>query len=232
MVSIIVPTYNEAENIKTLICRLRGLSLGDMEIIIVDDNSPDGTARAARDENVKTIVRSTDRGLSQAVVAGFNAAEGDILLVMDADLSHPVEKVPELVAAVCGGVDMAIGSRYVSDGETTGWPFLRRLYSGSATLAVRPLTKVKDPMAGFFCLKKEVLSRGKLIPRGYKILLEILVRCGVKNYREIPISFTDRQKGQSKLDMKVKTDYVRQLLSLYAFKAASLFFKNPSGALV
>jgi dolichol-phosphate mannosyltransferase len=223
MLSIIIPTYNEAQNLPELIKQIKALDLPEYEILIVDDNSPDGTAAVARQLGAETIVRTTDRGLSQSVIAGFQKARGDYLLVMDADLSHPVEAIPALVTAIQAGAQVAIGSRYVDQGELQNWQLIRKFYSWLATLVVRPLTPVKDPMAGFFCLDKNVWQRAPLKPRGYKILLEILVRCRVKNFTEIPITFTDRTQGQSKLNLKVKWDYFVQLLSLYWWRLTHLF---------
>ncbi len=224
-VSIIIPTYNEVENLPRLIREIRRLKLRAAEILVVDDNSPDGTALAARQSRVRTVVRTEDRGLSQAVAEGFRRARGEWLLVMDADLSHPPRRIPALLDAMKKGAEVAVGSRYSKDGELQKWPLLRRLYSLAATVAVRPLTGCQDPMAGFFCVRRDVLERGRLVPRGYKILLEILVRCRVKQPVEVPIVFTDRQRGKSKLNLNVQVEFVRQLLSLYKYRFLSYFLR-------
>ena len=175
--SVIVPTYCEAENLGVLIPRLSsvlekaGISA---EILIVDDDSPDNTTEVcellAATHPVRLIVRKGERGLSSAVIHGMRQAQGDVLLVMDADLSHPPEKVPELFAAVSANeVDFAIGSRYVQGGATDdNWGLFRWLNSKVATLLARPLTSTRDPMSGFFALRRQTfLAAEKLSPVGY-----------------------------------------------------------------
>lgn len=223
-ISIISPTYNESKNIERLIKEIHEVCKDlDYELIIVDDNSPDETADKAMilaqhyEYPVVVEVRKTERGLSSAVLKGFEIAKGDILGVIDSDLQHPPNKIPELIKAL-EQADIAIGSRMVEGGGAEGWPVKRKLTSWGATLLSKPLTNVKDPMAGYFFLKKEVIKDAPLVPRGYKILLEILVKGKYNKVKEIPILFRDRTEGASKLTMFVNMQYVRQLLHLYWWK--------------
>jgi dolichol-phosphate mannosyltransferase len=231
-VSVIVPTYREAENLPVLVPRLAAaLERAGLagEILVIDDNSPDATsevcARLAESYPVRLAVRTEERGLSSAVLHGMNLARGDVLVVMDADLSHPPEQVPDLVGALNEeGVDFAIGSRYVRGGQTEeGWGLLRWLNSKGATLLARPLTAAADPMAGFFALRRATLeAAAPLDPVGYKIGLELLVKCGCKKVREVPIHFANRLHGQSKLSFKEQVNYLRHLKRLYEFKYGAL----------
>ncbi len=226
--SIIVPTYCEAENLPSLTQRifvaLRDQAY-DFEMIVVDDNSPDNTQEVCRqlatEYPLRLLVRKTERGLSSAVIAGMNVAKGEILLCMDADLSHPPESVPELVAALENPqIDFVIGSRYVPGGSTEdGWGLFRWLNSKIATLMARPLTSTSDPMAGFFCLRRDTYHAARqLNPIGYKIGLELLVKCGCRNIAEVPICFANRLHGSSKLSLREQLNYVRHLRRLYRFR--------------
>ena len=190
-VSIIVPTYKEAENLPLLIPQVaaalapRGWA---WEIIVVDDNSPDQTRHvldqlSARYPQVRFLIRTEDRGLSSAVLAGLELAAHEFIVVMDADLSHPPESVPSLVDALAkGDADFVIGSRYVCGGKTEDWSRLRWLNSAGATMLAKPLVgTVKDPMAGFFGFRRESLRHADALnPIGYKIGLELIVKTHVK----------------------------------------------------
>lgn len=225
-ISLIVPTYREAENLPELIDRVekvRDAYAGAFEMFIMDDDSQDGTEATVGElgrDWVHLIVRKTDRGLSAAVLDGFRAANNDVLVVMDADLSHPPEKIPELVAAVADGADFALGSRYVRGGKTDeAWGFLRWVNSKVATLLARPFTKLKDPMSGFFALRRATFQQAApLNPIGYKIGLEVLVKGGCRTTREIPIHFSDRKHGESKLNLKEQLRYLLHLRRLFVFK--------------
>lgn len=227
-VSVIIPTYGEAENLPHLVPQVAqvldeaGLSV---EIIVVDDNSPDDTPgvceRLAQEYPLRLLVRKNERGLSSAVIHGMNHAEGEALVVMDADLSHPPDKVPELIDALQQpDTDFVIGSRYIQGGSTDeAWGFLRWLNSRVATLLARPFTNARDPMAGFFALRRETFQEAEeLNPIGYKIGLELIVKCGCRHVREIPIRFKDRQYGQSKLTIKEQLRYLLHLARLLDFK--------------
>jgi len=229
-VSIIIPTYKEAENIPILTQRLfaaLGNSDIDGELMLVDDDSRDGTQKAVEELSgaypVRLITRVGERGLSSAVVRGFHEAHHDVLLCMDADLSHPPESVPAVIAPISENrAEFCIGSRYVRGGTTReDWGLLRRLNSRVATWMARPLTTVGDPMAGFFCLRRDVFQRAEsagLNPIGYKIGLEILIKARCTRIEEVPIDFSDRLHGASKLTLKQQAEYVRHLACLYRFR--------------
>lgn len=224
-VSVIIPTFNERDNLPILLERItKALNGTSSEIIIVDDNSPDGTWKRAEElreqyENLRVLRRTDKRGLSSAVLDGFEMAQGDILGVIDADLSHPPEKIPELLEPIFNGeAEMTIGSRYIDEGGIEKWSFLRKLYSKTATLLVLGLTKVKDPMSGFLFLRKEVIENKELNPLGFKIGLEILVKGNYKSALEVPIIFGDRAYGESKLGGGVVLEYLIQLSNLYVSK--------------
>lgn len=226
MFSIIVPTYNERDNAPELIRRVLDAFARipePAELLIVDDDSPDGTADIMRStaeeygagERVRVLVRTTDKGLAKAVDAGFAQARGDVLAVMDADLSHPPELLPDLLAAIREGADVAVGSRYVTGGGTEGWPLMRRIISRGACLLARPLSPVKDVTSGFFALRRDCLTELDYTPRGYKIGLELFARLPGKRVVEVPFTFRDRMRGSSKLGSAVILAYLVQLGALY-----------------
>ncbi len=223
---MIIPTYNERDNLEELVRRTSAACSATKmghEIVIVDDNSPDGTGALAEELgksfSVKVVHRAGKLGLSTAVLEGFKAASGSVLVVMDADLSHPPEKISEMVERITkGGADMVIGSRYVPGGHVENWPFHRRVISKGATLLARGLTKVKDPMSGFFALKRGVVEGVQLDPVGYKIGLEILVKGKDSKVEEVPITFADRKAGKSKLGASVTLKYIDHCIRLYEHK--------------
>ncbi|APZ41892.1 glycosyltransferase family 39 protein [Acidihalobacter ferrooxydans] len=226
MLSVIVPTFNERDNAPELIRRVLAAfaSLDEpAELLIVDDDSPDGTAAAMRQaaaehaatDCVRVIVRKRDKGLAKAVAAGFEQARGDVLAVMDADLSHPPELLPDLLAAIHAGADVAVGSRYVAGGGTAGWPLLRRIVSRGAGLLARPLSPVKDITSGFFALRRDCLDDLHYVPRGYKIGLELFARLPGRRVVEVPFTFHDRTRGASKLGGAIMLAYLVQLAGLY-----------------
>jgi dolichol-phosphate mannosyltransferase len=228
-VSIIVPTYKEAENLRPLIERLNQVmsALGSRwEVIVVDDDSRDGSDRviadlAAQGVLVRLITRVGERGLSSAVIAGFRQAGGDVLVCMDADLSHPPEAIPKMLECLAAGdVDFVIGSRYVPGASTDeSWGVFRWLNSKVATILARPFTTAADPMAGFFAFPRAVFGRARdLSPIGYKIALELIVKCGCRNIREVPIHFANRKFGTSKLNLKEQFNYIKHLKRLADFK--------------
>jgi len=244
LLSIIVPTYNEAQNIPLLVYELDRALNGkySYEIIIVDDDSPDGTADVARKLSsrypVRVVVRRGVRGLGTAVVEGFRHAKGRIILVMDADLQHPPELVPKLVNAVLDGADIAIASRYVEGGRIDGWGLIRKIISKGAIFLIHVLLpetrNIKDPVSGFFALKREIIENVELQPRGFKILLEILARCRSKYKRiiEVPFTFKPRLKGKSKLRVKTIIDFLLHLLELSEYRILKFMLVGASGILV
>ncbi len=227
-ITVIVPTYLEAENLPVLVPRIvQALESAarEGEIVIVDDDSPDDTESVCAELTtrfpVRLLVRRGARGLAGAVVHAMERSQGEVLAVMDADLSHPPEKLGELVAALDEeGVDFALGSRYVEGGSTeAGWGLDRLVNSKVATLLARPLTRINDPMAGFFALRRSTYSRAAALdPLGFKIALELIVKCGCRNVVEIPIHFGQRLRGESKLSYRERWDYLRHLARLYRFK--------------
>lgn len=229
VVDVVVPAYQESENVKPLIARIaavREASDFDINVFIVDDNSQDGTeeAVAALDLDwVNLIVRKTDRGLSSAVLRGLEEGSGDIVLVMDADLSHPAEAIPSMVNEIASGADFVVGSRYIEGGSTDdNWGFYRWLNSQAATLLARPFVNIKDPMSGFFAMPRKQFDKAEeLNPIGYKIGLELVVKCGCKRAVEVPIHFTDRIHGESKLTLSEQLKYVQHVRRLFLFKYAS-----------
>ncbi|UCE60844.1 MAG: glycosyltransferase family 2 protein [Phycisphaerales bacterium] len=229
--SVIIPTYNESKNIPELLRRIARVVVEKdipCEVIVVDDNSPDGTAEAAKNVEIPIVVRvikrTGERGLSQSVVDGLRIAQGMYVLVMDADLQHPPESIPNLLAAVRTGADFVIGSRYVSGGRTNDFSFYRKLNSRVATLLTLPLVgrNALDPMAGFFCLRRDLIDTSPLNPIGYKIGLELLVKCSPQNVVEVPIRFSSRGAGESKLNLAEQLNYLRHLRRLYDWRWPNL----------
>lgn len=223
MISVIVPTYNENENIKKLITSVHEtLKEHEHELIIVDDNSPDGTAQTAEELSknypVRVLKRSGKFGLASAVLEGFKHAKGDILGVIDADMQHPPEYIKDFVNAVSNGQDIAVGSRYTKGGKIEGWSEFRSLVSKGAIALSKPLTNVKDPVSGYFFIKRKVIENTTLNPIGFKILLEILVKGSYNNVKEIPYTFKLREAGESKLGIGEYINYSMHLYSLYGFR--------------
>ena len=225
MISIILPTYNEADNIKVIVPMLSNVLEGlntPYEIIIVDDNSPDGTGNIAHGLSEKypvaVDIRKDEKGLSSAVIKGFKLARGDVFLVMDADLSHPVHKIPEMVRPILENkCDMTVGSRYIKGGAWEKQLFVREIISRTACFLARGITHLSDPTSGFMAVKKNILKGLQLDPLGWKIVLEIAVKAHPK-IRDIPITFGERAAGESKLGLKAEIDYIRHLWRLYKYK--------------
>jgi dolichol-phosphate mannosyltransferase len=160
---------------------------------------------------VRVVRRAGKAGLASAVVAGFGAAKGDVLLVMDADLSHPPEVVPALLDAIAGGADLAVGSRYVRGGGTMDWPLKRRVVSRVACLLGNVLVPIRDSTSGFFAIRRAVIDGVKLNPIGFKIGFEVMARGRYKKAVEVPYTFRDRELGKSKFGQREILQYVVQL---------------------
>jgi len=229
LISIVIPTYREAENLSVLIPRIFEVLYSHSlvaEVIIVDDNSPDETRaicdRLQEHYPLQLIVRTTERGLSSAVIHGMRQASGEMLVVMDADLSHPPESLPDLIYMLRQtSADFVIGSRYVDGGATdASWGVFRKWNSQIATLLARPLTRARDPMAGFFAIQRDRVMRnlGNLNPIGYKIGLELMVKCQCQHIAEVPITFANRLYGTSKLSLWEQLRYLRHVLRLMKYK--------------
>jgi dolichol-phosphate mannosyltransferase len=226
--SLIIPTYNEAKNILLLVENVH-VVLGTLphEIIVVDDNSPDLTWKRVEDFSltrpwVRGIRRLTDRGLSSAVLAGFDQSTGVILGVMDADLSHDEKILPRMIELVKEGADLVVGSRRVPGGGATHWPWYRRLTSNFATVVAKLFLRVSinDPMSGYFVMKRSLYEacKSRLQPTGYKILLEIYSKGRPAVVQEVPFVFKDRTQGVSKLSVGV--------IQQYLFMVARLFIES------
>jgi dolichol-phosphate mannosyltransferase len=224
--SVIVPAWNEAENLPLLVPRVaEALVDRSFEILIVDDGSKDGTPAVCAELALKFPVRLLVRdpalhGLSGAVLDGIAATTGATIVVMDADLQHPPERIPALVDALDQGADFALGSRYVPGGSTDDhWTFFRKINSEVATALARPFAgKVRDPMSGFFALRRSTFDQAeRLTPLGYKIALELMCKCKVARVQEVPIHFGLRTKGESKLTLKQQFRYLEHLSRLYDF---------------
>lgn len=223
--SLIIPTYNESGTIRqAIMAALDGLGPIDSEIVVVDDDSTDGTASIVRQldlRDVRVIVRTEASGLSSAVLRGFDAANGDVLAVMDGDLQHPPRRVRSLVERVLGDADMAIGSRHCDAGTVEAeWALYRQVISKGATAlawaAVPQARSTTDPMSGLFAIDADLVdaSRERLRPTGYKIGLELLARCPVETVEEVGYTFQERPEGESNLGFSEYINYVKHLARL------------------
>ena len=227
---LVIPTLCEEGNIGGLLNHVRGV-LDPLkipyEILVVDDDSPDGTAAvvsaiAQQDSHVRLLVRKGERGLSGAILYGWQHTDATVLGVMDADLQHPPELLPQLLSAVQNGGDLVIGSRYTPGGDLGNWNPVRKLLSAAAVWMTIPLQKrrlrAKDPMSGYFMVRRRCLPQGEFQKSGFKLLLEILVRGKIESVREVPFAFGLRYRGASKANFKVAWDYGWLLARLYAGK--------------
>lgn len=225
--ALVIPTLNEAENIRRLLDDVR-VALdrigGGWEILVVDDDSRDGTGEivssiALEDPRVRLLVRKGERGLAGAVLCGWRNTEAAILGVMDADLQHPPDLLPGLFSAILAGSDLAIGSRYIEGGRLGKWNPVRKFLSAAAVWATWPIQhagmRAKDPMTGFFLVRRECVDGIQFQTTGFKLLLEILVRGRLHSIKELPLSFGLRVQGASKANFKVGWDYAKLLAGLY-----------------
>ncbi len=226
--SLIIPTFNERENIEELLDRLdallRDAAPDGFELLVVDDDSPDGTWKlaeeiAARNPAVCVLRRTENRGLALAVVDGWKAARGEWLGVIDADLQHPPEVLPKLLEALRGGADLVVASRHVEGGGVSDWSLFRRMLSrGAQALGILLLPSaaraVSDPMSGFFALRREAANLPQLRPLGYKILLETLARGKFDKIAEVGYVFQERKKGGSKVTWRQYWEYLVQVWRL------------------
>jgi dolichol-phosphate mannosyltransferase len=240
--SIVIPTYNESENILRLISEIeKNLPTSQFtEIIIVDDNSPDGTGKLVekyisrqkvnaekegssniKNCRVKIVHRTEKNGLIPAILDGVKQSCGINVLIMDADFSHPPELIPKMMRELrMNPNSIIIASRFIEGGKVVGWPQRRKILSrGASTLARLGLNvkRVKDPMSGFFALPRELIQNISIDTKGYKILLEILVKNKEIPIKEIPYTFTDRQSGKSKMNYNVIMNYAEAIWQLYRY---------------
>ncbi|MGH7708025.1 MAG: polyprenol monophosphomannose synthase [Vulcanimicrobiaceae bacterium] len=235
--SIVVPTYNESAGIERLITsldevfRANGL---DGEIVVVDDNSPDGTGaivdRLVGRYPVRCLHRPGKLGLSSGVIDGWKFArpESAALGAIDADFSHDVRIIPQLVAALeSGEYGLAIGSRYVAGGGIENWPMRRKVTSLVAIALAKPLTPVRDITSGFLLVRRDAIEGVDLDPIGFKIGLEVIAKARYGRALEVPYVFTDRVAGQSKLNQGEILNYLRQLCRIYGQRLAHKHFPQP-----
>ena len=237
--SIVIPTYNEAGGIERLIRSLSELftqhSL-DGEIIVVDDNSPDGTGaivdRLSAEFPVRCLHRPGKLGLSSGVIDGWKFArpESDALGAMDADFSHDISIVPQMVEALENGYGLAVGSRYVPGGGITNWPWKRIVTSKVACMLAQPLTRIKDITSGYLLVRRDAIEGVELDPIGFKIGLEVIAKGHYGKAIEVPYVFTDRIAGESKLNEKEIFNYLKQLRKLYARRLFPKTQKSESKA--
>jgi dolichol-phosphate mannosyltransferase len=224
--SVIVPTYNERDRLPELVSHVfkayaaAGL---DGEMIVVDDNSPDGTGQLADElaagRRIRVIHRAGKLGLGTAVVEGFNTSEAPIVGVLDADLSHPPSMLPRMLAIMRQhSADVVVGSRYIAGGGTRGWPFGRLVMSQLACLMAVGLTPVRDATSGLFLIRRQLANGVTISAGGFKICLELLVRGRPGSIVEIPYVFEGRTAGESKMNWKEAVGYVVQLRDLHQFK--------------
>jgi dolichol-phosphate mannosyltransferase len=223
--SIVIPTYNERDRLAELVDALYNAAGGvfALEVVIVDDNSPDGTGEiadglAAR-YPLKVIHRAGKLGLGTAVVAGFGVATAEIVGVMDADFSHPPGLVPKMFAGFkATNADVLVASRYIPGGSTPNWPFKRRLLSRAACLLARPLSPIRDAASGFFLIRREIARSVDIKAGGFKICLELVVRGWPRRLVELPYRFDDREAGESKMSTREAAGYLVQLKDLYLLR--------------
>ncbi len=226
--SLIVPTYNEAGNIEKIVRILSGLLdsalPGNYELIVVDDDSPDQTWAIAHTliadyPHLQVMRRQGERGLSTAVIRGWQAATGEILGVIDGDLQHPPEVLLSLLAMIDAGADLAVASRHVAEGGVSDWSLTRRFLSRGAQilgLILLPgaISRVSDPMSGYFLVRRSAIAEQPLQPLGYKILIEVLGRGKIEQIAEVGYVFQEREIGASKVTWKQYQEYIRHLLRL------------------
>jgi dolichol-phosphate mannosyltransferase len=235
VLSIVIPTYNERGRLDDLVStvfevfRAHGI---DGELVIVDDNSPDGTGALADElaarHRIRVVHRAGKLGLGTAVIEGFAAAAAEVCGVMDADLSHPADLLPRMLRAIeARDADFVIGSRYIPGGGSRNWPVGRLIMSRFACLLARPVTPVRDATSGFFLLRREIARDVRIEAGGFKICLELLVRGRATAVLEIPYVFVGRTVGESKMNVGEAAGYLRQLSQLFAFKRSAAAHHGP-----
>ncbi len=223
--SLVAPTYNESSNIVEFLEGVHSAlqPRGNFEVVVVDDNSPDLTWKivsdyAERHPWARVCRRLNERGLSSAVLKGFEVARGSLLGVMDADLSHDEKVLPSMIASLEAGNDLCVGSRRIPGGGAQQWPWYRRIISHTASLISKVLlqTKLSDPMSGFFALDRALYESCKslLAPQGYKVLLEIYCKGAPARVSEVPFVFKNRVHGSSKLTGNVIRQYLQMVVAL------------------
>ncbi len=230
LLSLVLPTYNEAKNIPTIVAQLTRLLdsviPGQYELIVVDDNSPDKTweivqSLVAEYPQLRVMRRQAERGLSTAVIRGWQVANGEIFGVIDADLQHPPEVLLQMLAIIKerADVDLVVASRHVEGGGVSDWSLIRRFLSRGAQilgLIILPgvVGRVSDPMSGYFMVRRQALVGKTMNPLGYKILIETLGRGDIGKVAEVGYVFQERLEGESKVTWRQYVDYLRHLVRL------------------
>ena len=226
--SLIIPTYNESKNLVNLVAILTQLLDRDFEnkyeLIVVDDDSPDLTWQVGLDlmpnyPQLRVMRRQGEKGLSTAVIRGWQAAQGEILGVIDGDLQHPPETLLKMLDEMQKGADLAVASRHVEGGGVSDWGFIRRFLSRGAQmlgLLILPnvIGRVSDPMSGYFMVRRSAIANALMNPMGYKILIEVLGRGNIVTVAEVGYVFQERQEGESKVTWRQYVDYILHLLRL------------------
>ncbi|MDB9473888.1 glycosyltransferase [Dolichospermum circinale] len=228
LLSIVIPTYKERDNIENVVNILSGLLdktiPGNYELIVVDDDSPDRTWEVAENlipdyPQLRVMRRQEERGLSSAVIRGWQVARGSILGVIDGDLQHPPEVLTQLWQKIEQGADLAVASRHVEGGGVSSWSVIRRFLSRGAQvlgLVILPevVGRVSDPMSGYFMVRRNAIANTTLNPIGYKILLEVIGRGQIGEIGEAGYIFRERTEGESKVTWKQYVDYIQHLIRL------------------
>ena len=234
--SMVMPTYNESDRLAELTEALfsaAGEARLDLELVIVDDNSPDGTGQIADElakaRRIQVVHRSGKLGLGTAVVAGFNVALADTVGVMDADFSHPPALVPKMMAVFrATDADVLVAGRYIPGGSTPNWPFKRRLLSRIGCLLARGLSPIRDAASGFFLIRRDIAQGVHIKAGGFKICIELIVRGRPGRLVEIPYQFDDRELGESKMSMREASGYLIQLKDLYLHRLSQRDRRRPT----
>lgn len=238
--SLIIPTYNERGNVAKIVAQLThlldGFIPGEYELILVDDDSPDRTWQVAQDltedyPQLQVMRRQGERGLSSAVIRGWQVANGEILGVIDADLQHPPEVLLKLLQATLDGADLAVASRHVEGGGVSDWSIIRRFLSRGAQvlgLIVCPAVvgRVSDPMSGYFMVRRSAIAGPHMNPVGYKILLEVIGRGNIGEIAEAGYVFQERESGESKVTWKQYVEYLGHLARLRSRGRVARFAKK------
>jgi dolichol-phosphate mannosyltransferase len=226
--TIVVPTYNERDGLAELVRRVFAAAEAAavrLEVVVVDDNSPDGTGAVADDlartQRVIVVHRAGKLGLGSAVIEGFRKASADVVGVMDADFSHPPALVPSMLRVLeAARADLVVASRYVPGGSTPDWPFARRVMSRLACVLAWPLSPIRDATSGFFLMRRAVATSVEIKAAGFKVCLELLVRVEPACIVEMPFQFEDRAQGESKMSLREVVAYLVQLKHLYWLRAS------------
>jgi dolichol-phosphate mannosyltransferase len=238
--SLIIPTYNESANVGEMIRILSeildSIIPGEYELIIVDDDSPDCTWKIAQElisqyPQLRVMRRQAEKGLSTAVIRGWQVARGEILGVIDGDLQHPPEILLQIWSEMVKGADLGIASRHLEGGGVSEWSLVRRFLSRGAQmlgLMILPevVSRLSDPMSGYFMVRRSAIAGKSLSPVGYKILIEVTAKGAIRWIAEVGYVFRERQAGESKVTWKQYLEYLQHLVRLrFALWPVARFFR-------